>query len=98
MIAGIDYIHTGDFSDEIAGDGVYTSLKAEVSEAAKDNHESKIIKSDKFTFNQQFITNKVGGEIGCKTRMVYGGPKSWFGNSCDGGCIELYDYSFKITF
>jgi hypothetical protein len=26
VIDGIDYVDTGDFSDEIAGDGVYTSL------------------------------------------------------------------------
>jgi hypothetical protein len=25
VIDGIDYVDTGDFSDEIAGDGVYTS-------------------------------------------------------------------------
>jgi hypothetical protein len=30
VIDGIDY-DTGDFSDEIAGDGVYTSLKPQIS-------------------------------------------------------------------
>lgn len=98
VIDGVDYVDTGDFSDEIAGDGVYTSLRPEVSKALKEISEGKIVKSNKFKFNNKLLANKLGGEIGCKMRIVFGGPTSWFGNSCDGGCIELYDCSFKITF
>jgi hypothetical protein len=98
VIDGVDYVDTGDFSDEIAGDGIYTSLKPETTISSEKIFETKIIKSDKFKFNNKFLASKAaGGEIGCKMRMVYGGEESWFGNSCDGGCIELYDCSFKIS-
>jgi hypothetical protein len=35
VIDGIDYVDTGDFSDEIAGDGVYTSLKPQIPQQPK---------------------------------------------------------------
>lgn len=94
VIDGIDYVDTGDFNDQVAGDGIYTSLKSTVGDSSKKSSETRIIKSDKFKFNNKLETNKV--KIGCKFRMVYGGASSWFGNSCDGGCIELYDCSFEI--
>lgn len=94
VIDGIDYVDTGDFNDQVAGDGIYTSLKSTVGDSSKKKSETRIIKSDKFKFNNKLATNKV--KIGCKFRMVYGGASSWFGNSCDGGCIELYDCSFEI--
>jgi hypothetical protein len=97
VIDGIDYVDTGDFNDQVKGDGIYTSLKPETTESSKNISDTKLIKSDKFKFNNKFLASKAGGEIGCKMRMVYGGAKSWFGNSCDGGCIELYDCSFKFT-
>jgi hypothetical protein len=41
VIDGIDYVDTGDFSDEIAGDGVYTSLKPQISTTTKEISKSK---------------------------------------------------------
>jgi hypothetical protein len=98
VIDGIDYVDTGDFSDEIAGDGVYTSFKPQISTTTKEISKSKIVKSDKFKFNNELLANKLGGEIGCKMRIVHDGESSWFGNSCAGGCIELYDCSFRLRF
>jgi hypothetical protein len=98
VVDGVDYVDTGDFNDQVKGDGIYTSLKPNDNVSSKEISVNKIIKSDKFKFTNKFLANKAaGGEIGCKMRMVYGGAKSWFGNSCDGGCIELYDCSFKLS-
>jgi hypothetical protein len=98
VIDGVDYVDTGDFNDKVKGDGIYTSLKPENNSTSEKTFESKIIKSDKFKFTNRFLASKTaGGKIGCKMRMVYGGEESWFGNSCDGGCIELYDCSFELT-
>jgi hypothetical protein len=41
VIDGIDYVDTGDFSDEIAGDGVYTSLKPQFPTTTKEISKSK---------------------------------------------------------
>ena len=92
VIDGVDFVDTGDFNDQVAGDGIYTSLQPQVLTSTKKNSENKIVMSDKFKFKSK--TSKV--KIGCKFRMTYKGKSSWFGNSCSGGCVELYDCSFEI--
>jgi hypothetical protein len=96
VIDGVDFVDTGDFNDRVAGDGIYTSLQSEVLSNAKKSSKSKIVMSDEFKFKNKLTTNMV--EIDCKFRMTYKGKSSWFGNSCSGGCIELYDCHFKVEF
>jgi hypothetical protein len=93
VIDGVDFVDTGDFNDRVAGDGIYTSLQSEVLSNAKKRSENRIVMSDKFKFKSK--TSKV--KIGCKFRSTHKG-KTWLGNSCTSGCIELYDCSFEIEF
>jgi hypothetical protein len=93
VIDGVDFVDTGDFNDQVAGDGIYASLQPQVLTNTKKSSENRIVMSDKFKFKSK--TSKV--KIGCKFRSTHKG-ESWFGNSCSGGCIELYDCSFEIEF
>lgn len=93
IVDGYDYTDDGKINDLIAGDGIYTSviLLPNLKNNALQNKTSQIQKSiisSKFKYNNQLLTSKIG--ITCKMRITRKG-KSWFGFSCSGGCIELYD-------
>ena len=100
IVDGYDYTDDGKINDLVAGDGIYTSvillpnLKNNIS---KNNTSQlhKCIVSSKFKYNNQLITSKFG--ISCKMRITHSGT-SWFGNSCRGGCIELYDCEVELAF
>lgn len=101
VIDRYDYTDDGKINDLKAGDGIYTSvillpnLTINKSQGNKTTQIHKGIVSPKFKYNDKSHTSKVG--ITCKMRITHSGD-SWFGNSCSGGCIELYDCEFTLEF
>jgi hypothetical protein len=100
VIDGYDYTDDGKINDLIAGDGIYTSvillpnLKNDKSQSNKSQIHNGIV-SSKFKYNDILLASKVG--VSCKIRITHSGS-SWFGNSCAGGCIELYDCEVSLEF
>lgn len=99
IIDGYDYTDDGKINDLIAGDGIYTSviLLPNLKNNTSKNSTPQVFKSivsSKFKHNDQLLTSKIG--ISCKMRITHSGT-SWFGNSCRGGCIELYDCSADFS-
>lgn len=96
---GVDFTDDGKYNDVKAGDGIYTSGYASM----KPEHSfpNNAVVDEKFTkidqLNAWIHANRFGFGVGinCKFRIVYTGT-SWFGNSCSGGCIELYDCKIDL--
>jgi hypothetical protein len=96
----VDFTDDGKYNDLKAGDGIYTSRYASVN--PKHRFPNHAIVDERFTkmeaLNSWITTNRPGIGIGirCKFRWVTTGT-SWFGNSCAGGCIEVYDCELDIS-
>jgi len=96
----IEYCDNGLFNDEIAGDGIYTSVeKFNIDNLKFSNNTVKIGKSTKFKYNEQlksylnqdaFKLLKISA--GCSVRWVECPDEHWYDTDLFGeGCLEFYD-------
>jgi hypothetical protein len=112
MIDDIEYSDNGLYNDEIANDGVYTSVqkyRIVNQESNKTNilNTQIINKSDNFKYdkdlnnylNKNGVASKTKIKFGCKVRTVTCPETSWW-NDCWFGspctCIEFYDCETSI--
>lgn len=96
MIDGIEYNDNGKFNDEIAGDGVFTSVKKVVVKGLTKDVSLKYSAATSFKYQSE----SRGISFGCKVRTVTCPETNWW-NSCwpvssPCTCVEFYDCEFEI--
>lgn len=94
-IDNVGFTDDGKYNDSKAGDGIYTSTKL-FPNLEKENLSNKMFVSDLFKYTSQLSSSSSKFAMSCKMRITHSGS-SWFGNSCQGGCIELYDCEVSIS-
>ena len=102
IIDGVDYTDDGKTNDDVANDGIFTSMQLLPVPTETSINTITPIKSDKFKFNDLLLAdnpnvNKTTFSLTCKFRRVTQGY-SLFGNSCSDTCIQIYDCEFTINF
>ena len=111
MIDDIEYSDNGLYNDEVANDGIYTSVQKyrivnQVENKANAMNNAIINKSDSFKYNKQLnnyiknaVDSKLKVKVGCKVRTVTCSEDNWW-NECWFGspctCIEYYDCEASI--
>ncbi|NNF76009.1 MAG: hypothetical protein HKN00_12535 [Flavobacteriaceae bacterium] len=109
LINGIEYCDNGEYNDEIAGDGIFSSVNKYEITLEKSSNGIEFIQGPKFKYNsemQAYIASKYGGtkdtgiKFGCKMRTIPCPNTNWW-NSCwplssPCTCIEFYDCEFEI--
>ncbi|MGI9526836.1 MAG: hypothetical protein ACR2MS_06990 [Weeksellaceae bacterium] len=82
-IEGIQYTDNGEFNDEIAGDGLYTSIQTFPKDSRKSkNSLDKLSFGQDFKFNKElkrYLKSKYGGQSGSNSRLPESGGKMKFG-------------------
>jgi hypothetical protein len=95
IINGVDYSDDGKFNDQIAGDGIYTSVISKPVSEYKEVPKGVAFVSDEFKYTNEMAA-KFKIKAGCKFRTTYSGS-SVFGVPCSwGGCVEFYDCYFEV--
>lgn len=105
---GVEYSDNGLFNDQVAGDGVYTSVERfSISENDIYNGVEALI-GDGFLFKDQLIqqiksdyASKVGPKasikFGCKTKLIKCPNTSWYNTSYFGEpCVLFYDCELSV--
>ena len=97
MINGLEFNDNGKFNDQIAGDGIFTSVENVVVTGLPKEVTTRFTASPLFKYQS---ANR-GGSIGCKVRTIRCPETNWM-NSCwplssPCTCIDFYECEFEIN-